>query len=217
MRKLIIQIIATVILLALVYVMTPVEGVYAQDSPNKIIGKYENESAFFFAMGSNQCANGKKYDYSTFIIAGTDIEHAPPGPPTGGKSAIVYASYFDCDTEQWVSGYAEQEIKNSAFKVNGNLKYARLKAPMTLIDWNGETHNISVDVSWASTDSLNNGETKQSAALGSGCEATNTSTGSYRESEATGSISAGATTLDLQSMFAAINSSQKGQVELSCE
>jgi hypothetical protein len=129
----------------------------------------------------------------------------------------VYASYFDCDTEQWVSGYAEHEIKNSAFKVNGNLKHARLKAPMTFIDEGGETHNISIDVSWTSTDSLNDGESKQSAALGSGCEATNSSTGSYRESKATGTASSSTTTLELPSMFAAINSSQKGQVELSCE
>jgi hypothetical protein len=85
MRKLILQLIATVILLALVYVMTPVKGVYAEGLPNQIIGKYENKSALFFAMGSNQCADGTEFEYFTFIIAGTDIEHAPPGPPTSGK------------------------------------------------------------------------------------------------------------------------------------
>jgi hypothetical protein len=169
--------------------------------------------------GSSAIADFSSTDPSGCILTsafvfGTDGRlHEPPGPPVTSPTVQVNLFQFDsCTGTTLVFAYGLVTIPDEAFQIDQQLTSATLNATVQATDLNtGSTLNVDIDVTWTGTGELTR-QSIHSHFHAPGFISHTRFNGTFREAQASGSISFAGTSLAGQSTSALIGSTKSGSV-----
>jgi hypothetical protein len=149
-----------------------------------------------------------------FVFANDRRLHDPPGPPTTSSEASVGIFQADfCTGTERISAFGSGQLADPAFQITPKLTSATLNTTIEVFDSvSGSTFNVDVALTWTGTGGL----IRQSQRLhfrSPGFIQHFRFNGTFRDAEASGSVSLGGTNLTPQpSFFAQLASIKEGSV-----
>jgi hypothetical protein len=149
-----------------------------------------------------------------FVFANDRRLHDPPGPPTTFSEAFVNIFQFDnCTGTELISAFGSAQLADPAFQITPQLTSATLNTTIEVFDFvSGSTFNVDVALTWTGTGGLIR-QSQRSHFRAPGFIQHSRFTGSFRDAQASGSVSLGGTNLTPEpSFFAQLASIKEGSV-----
>ena len=187
------------------YAANPANSAVAQGAEALHI-TYKGEVAVAFSSTSE---DGCLYK-DIFVFVGEFKVKAAPGAPMSDKTVSAQINEYDVCSGEWKSGqYGYAPVNESNFQIDKKLNSAHIEATIPLQDWNGNSSDLAVNLTWTGIgDLFRNKSSYQNHSQGFTYHSR--FTGTMRAATVSGSMIDGSIDYPVNSLFSGSLESVKG-------
>jgi len=183
-----------------------------QKPPKQIVKyKFEGDNAYADFSSTSGCVSA----YIT-VWAGDSAAKDGPGKPATSSVATIQVNGYDSCAQQYIFGYGSADLSPDAFKVQGPLQSATLKATVQLCCNQNGYFPASANLTWTGTGAISKSKTSYTSKSPT-CKTSYLSEGESRYALLTGSLTMlGTAFTPPPGSYANIASSKNGSSTIGC-